>query len=262
MTIIKRLQYAAFIGMIATAAASHAADPHWTYDEQADWGALENTDPTAPIPALYPFAECGLGQKQSPVDISVPAAKASLNHLNPLYASVPLSVNNNGHTIKVNMPITANPNALWIGKESYQLLQFHFHAPSEHTLNGKTFPLELHFVHSTPSGKLAVLGVMIKAGAENPEFQKILDNAPSIAGNTNTPAGVTLDPNGLLSPSRKFYSYAGSLTTPPCTEGVDWSVARAPITVSSAQIAEFEALYINNARLPQALNGRIVDILP
>ncbi|WP_019864413.1 carbonic anhydrase [Methylovulum miyakonense] len=240
--------------------AAYADDPHWTYDEQAEWGALENTDVSAPIPELYPFAECGLGQKQSPVDISAPSVNLDINRINLVYSAVPLSISNNGHTIKVNMPIVANPNASFVGREKYQLLQFHFHAPSEHTISGVSYPLEVHFVHSAPSGRLAVVGVFFKVGKENLEFQKILDNAPLVVGEFKSDSEV-IDPYNLLPSSRLFYTYAGSLTTPPCTEGVDWYVLRRPITVSKAQIAQFEALYSGNARAVEQLNGRVVETL-
>ncbi|MFZ2726281.1 MAG: carbonic anhydrase family protein [Methylococcaceae bacterium] len=260
MNLNKLLQKGVLLGAFLTATASYATDPHWTYDEQLDWGALENADPTVTkIPELYPFAQCGLGQKQSPIDISRLSTNTQLNPIKTNYTATGLSISNNGHTIKVNMPSVANVNHSMIGRESFELLQFHFHAPSEHTINGKTFPLELHFVHGTPNGKLAVLGVLIKAGMANAEFQKILDNAPTLASVTNTPANETIDPSALLPQSRKFYSYAGSLTTPPCTEGVDWYVLTRPIEVSSEQLAQFEALYADNARHPQALNGRQVE---
>lgn len=149
-----------FAAIITSSA--YAADPHWTYDEQADWGALENTDTSAPIPELYPFAECGIGQKQSPVDIAGPSVTLDINRVKPIYSDIPLSISNNGHTIKVNTPLIDNPNVLFVAREKYQMLQFHFHAPSEHTLNGVSYPLEVHFVHSAPSGRLAVIGVLFK----------------------------------------------------------------------------------------------------
>lgn len=241
--------------LVTLSASSYAADPHWTYDEQTTWGALESNDITLLPPALYPYSLCGIGQKQSPIALSAPTAKNLLNALKPSYSPMPLSVSNNGHTIKVNAPTDANPNALHIGKESYPLLQFHFHAPSEHTLNGKSFPLEMHLVHATASGKIAVLGVFFRQGPANAEFQKILDNAPLSSSLTNT-SNDSLDPNYLLPRNKQFINYAGSLTTPPCTEGVEWYVLRYSITVSAAQIAQFSALYADNNRQPQPLFGR------
>lgn len=256
---LKNIIQTLLLGSCLTATIGYAADPHFEYEDQDEWGALKNTDPTAPIPALYPFAECGLGQKQSPVDITAPTKINQLNHIKPKYSTVPLSVTDNGHTIRVNIP-TNSGNEFFVGKERYALLQFHVHAPSEHTINGLAVPLEIHFVHAAPSGRLAVLGVLVQAGEENPEFQKILDN--TVVGATNTPADVVITPNNLLPNAKKdFFTYAGSLTTPPCTEGVDWYVLREPIEVSEDQIAQFEVFYSENARHPQDLNGRVVETL-
>ncbi|MDD5274758.1 MAG: carbonic anhydrase family protein [Methylovulum sp.] len=169
-----------------------------------------------------------------------------------IYRSAPLSVVNNGHTIMIPMPV-ASTNQLRVGVEKYPLLQLHFHAPSEHTLKGKAFPLEIHFVNAADNGKLAVVGVLVKEGATNAEFQKILDNAPLLEG-TNTPPDMLVFPWRLLPADRThFYNYAGSLTTPPCTEGVGWHVLSQPIEVSQTQITQFEALYNDNARHTQAL---------
>jgi len=119
--------------------------------------------------------------------------------------------------------------------------------------------LEIHFVNVAVNGKLAVVGVLVKEGAANAEFQKILDNAPLVEGTNTLPE--TIRPARLLPADREhFYNYAGSLTTPPCTEGVDWHVLRQPIEASAAQIAQFEALYVDNARATQDLNGRIVQL--
>jgi carbonic anhydrase len=256
---LKNIIQTLLLGSYLTATVGYAADPHFTYEEQAEWGALENRDPTAPIPELYPFAECGLGQKQSPVDITAPTKINQLNQIAPKYSTIPLSVTDNGHTIRVNVP-SGSRNDFFIANEKYALLQFHVHAPSEHMIKGKTVPLEIHFVHAAPSGRLAVLGVLVQAGEENPEFQKILDN--TVVGATNTPAHVVITPDNLLPNDEKdFFTYAGSLTTPPCTEGVDWYVLREPIEVSEDQIAQFEVFYSENARHPQDLNGRVVETL-
>lgn len=238
-----------------TLSVAYAEEPHWTYDEQDIWGSLE--DLTQPIPARYPYAECGIGKKQSPVDISAPLATLGVNSIRTLYKATPWTITNNGHTIMVSMPLDSI-NQLRVGVEKYPLLQFHFHAPSEHTINGKAFPLEIHFVNASSNGKLAVVGVLVKEGAASPEFQKILDNAPTIENTTNNPT-VTLYPSRLLpDDTAHFFNYAGSLTTPPCTEGVDWHVLTTPIEASAEQITQFEALYSGNARTTQDLNGRVV----
>jgi carbonic anhydrase len=242
--------------MVIVTISTAYAEPHWGYDEQTNWGAI--AEPNLPIPKRYPYAECGIGEKQSPVDIKSPITTSALNSIRTIYNPTPLSIINNGHTIMVPMPLDSK-NRLRVGIEKYSLLQFHFHAPSEHKLNGHTFPMEIHFVNATDNGKLAVVGVLVKQGIMNTELQKILDNAPLDEGTNTLPE--TIRPAQLL-PSNKnrFYNYAGSLTTPPCTEGVDWHILRQPIEASAAQIAQFKALYTNNARTTQNANGRIVQL--
>lgn len=257
----KFIQQCLFLGICVASPMSFAADPHFTYEEQAIWGDLQNTDPNVLGAKSLPYAVCGIGKKQSPVDISVHNVNLNLNSPATSYVAVPLSITNNGHTIRVNMPATNNPNYTLVSKEKYELLQLHFHAGSEHTVNGVQLPLEVHFVHASPEGKLAVLGVLVAVGAANAEFEKVLVNAPTVAGVTNTPA-LSIDINKLKPLGKTFDGYAGSLTTPPCTEGVDWFVMRSTITASADQLARFATLYYaDNARVPQAFNGRITQSL-
>lgn len=253
-----------------------AADPHWTYEEEPTWGEIESLDLTALPPAKFPYAECSIGQKQSPVDI-VPesASTVSRNAIKFGYGANPLSISNNGHTVKVNIAT----GGMSLSLEHFNLLQFHMHAPSEHTLNGQHYPLEIHFVHSTPDGKLAVVGVFAKIGTANPALQTVLDNAPD-GLSTATPNNLTINPTDLLPATltpitRAYYTYAGSLTTPPCTEGVNWYVLKTPIQISAAQLALYQAKYQSGAdtaasnvgaplpgsdgnRLTQPLNGRVL----
>jgi carbonic anhydrase len=147
---------------------------------------------------------------------------------------------------------------LSIGSEKYTLLQYHIHAPSEHTIGGKMYAAEIHFVHGTPDGKLAVVGVLVDAPSTakaNVEFQNLLNLAPH--NQTDAPV-LTANPAKLLPSTSKFYLYSGSLTTPPCTEGVNWYVLQKPIQITPAQLTTFETLYSGNARSVQALNGRQV----
>lgn len=182
-----------------------------------------------------------------------------MNRPSPVYRVGPLIIQNDGHTIVVKAP-DGVINGMKIGNEPYQLLQFHMHAPSEHVIDGVHYPLEIHFVHATDDGKLAVLGVFVEEGEHNAEFQKILDQAPtSPSGDINT--GASINPALLLPGNSALFAtwiYAGSLTTPPCTEGVHWYVIKKSITASLEQIQQFEALYDNNARFAQDLNGRQV----
>jgi carbonic anhydrase len=192
---------------------------------------------------------CVAGTRQSPIDLPA-APKGELPKLDFQYQPTPLQVENNGHTIEVKV----QPGSyLRIGHERFALVQFHFHTPSEHRRHGEEFPMELHFVHRNALGELAVVGVFLKEGAANPLIQKIWDNVgvePAEAG--------TINPENLLPKKRGYYRYAGSLTTPPCTEGVRWHVLMQPAELSAAQVDEFRAIFPLNARPLQPLNGRPV----
>jgi carbonic anhydrase len=238
-----------------------SAAPHWTHADQADWGAIDDLSQSQ-APLMYPYAECGIGSHQSPVDLSGEANSEKLNMLEIQYVKDTPDFFNSGHAVQV-ITSASYKGVLKIGNDIYPLTQFHFHAPSEHVIGFKTFPAELHFVHVRPDGRIAVLGVLLKEGAANPAIQTILDNVPATttppepAHNTNS--GVALNPKRLL-PEHKshFYTYAGSLTTPPCSEGVSWYVLAEPVEASTAQIAQLEGFYKDNNRWPQNLNGRTV----
>ncbi|PHQ94334.1 MAG: carbonate dehydratase [Pseudoalteromonas sp.] len=137
----------------------------------------------------------------------------------------------------------------------YDLLQFHFHSPSEHTLNGKSFPLEVHFVHKAQDGTLAVVGVMFEEGAENAELAKIWKDMPKAANDVTT-SDVTVNAGNLLPVDQTVIRYAGSLTTPPCSEGVKWHVMTSPIEVSKEQVEKFLSTVPANNRPLQPLNDR------
>ncbi|MGZ5050647.1 MAG: carbonic anhydrase [Methylobacter sp.] len=244
-----------FLHMNASFAADEHADPHWTYNEQENWAELK--DPLYKPP--FPYAECGIGQKQSPIDIATTnlIKVEKIDELQPNYVEVPLSLTNNGHTIRANI----TNGTLNFGNNVYELVQFHFHAPSEHRINGQVYPMEIHFVNGTADGRMAVLGVMIVSGAFNPAFQEILDYSPTLSGQTNTPA-ISIQLNKLLPKhAQHFYTYAGSLTTPPCSEGVQWFILRDFLEVSGTQIKAFtNKFFSNNSRSEQQLNGRKVDV--
>lgn len=241
------------------------AAPHWDHGEQAGWWSIEDT--SKDLPMKYPFATCGVGQHQSPIDLGT-ATFDNTKKLNKLQASYPIDAApiffNSGHGIQVN---TSNDykGELKIGEESYPLIQFHFHEPSEHVINGKPFAAELHYVHVGDDGKLIVVGVAIDVGAENnPAFQTVLDNVPQEASGKKTDANITINPSALLpaalDPSDlDFYSFAGSLTTPPCSEGVQWYLLSKIITISAAQLEQLKSFYSDNARSPQNVNGRVLS---
>jgi carbonic anhydrase len=234
-----------FLAAIAAAAAcptcagmAQAEGAHWSYEGAAGpgrWSALDKASAT-----------CGTGTRQSPLDIVEPV-KAQLAAMKVDYKPAVADVENNGHTIQVNV---APGSTMTVGGTVYNLVQFHFHRPSEHMIAGKSFPMELHFVHKTAAGALGVLGVMLTVGAANPSFGAITQAMPAKPGKV-TKGLAAIDPNGMLPAARTYYKYAGSLTTPPCSEDVDWHLLTDPVSVSAEQVAAFAKLYALNARPTQ-----------
>jgi len=244
-----RGQLALLTLLVATTVTSCDSTPkHWGYGIEGgpeQWGSME--------PA---FALCSTGLSQSPIDIiTAQVDDIDLEALRFAYGGTPLDIENNGHTIQVNVSSDAT---LSIGESRFKLAQFHFHGPSEHKIDGIHAPLEMHLVHHDDAGLLAVVGVLIEAGDANPELAKAWTHMPTEAGTSQTPAGVKIDLPGLLPGSTEGYHYQGSLTTPPCTEGVRWVVLMEPIQASPAQIDAFGAVVPPNNRPTQMLNGRTV----
>jgi carbonic anhydrase len=202
------------------------------------------------------------GKKQSPIDISG-AANARLPKLMFHYGESSFEVENTGHVIEVSYE---PGSVLMVGSESYTLLQFHFHAPSEHTLDGRSYPMELHLVHSDALGNLAVVGVLLELGTDPNELAaEIFANAPREEGVADVDG--RLDALDLLPVSRGYYTYAGSLTTPPCTEGVRWFVLRRAVQIDEETVDLFHEIigafehyegFENNNRPVRPLNGRPV----
>lgn len=199
------------------------------------------------------FKVCQLGTAQTPVDLAG-AIAGEPGSIAFDYRPLPLRIVNNGHTIQVN----AEPgSSCTIADTKYDLLQFHFHHPSEHLLAGKRLDLECHLVHQTRDGKLAVVGVFVRPGAHNVALQPLFDAMPRTEG-PEIKASGTLEPAALLPPSPGYFRYMGSLTTPPCSEGLTWTVFKEAIEASATQIAQFASLFANNARPVQPLNGRFL----
>ena len=207
------------------------------------WGQLADKD-----------ALCEKGDMQSPIDLAGANAIGNVA-LAVDYETGPLTVSNKGLTIQADF---APGSTMTSGGTTFNLIQIHFHTPSEHAISGKRYPLTGHFVHATERGKLGVLGVMFEAGAANAELAKILAAAPPEKSEPATIAGQTIDPNGMLPEGRSVYRYMGSLTTPPCSEGVNWHVLKDPISASADQIAASEKLMGDSARPVRALNNRLV----
>lgn len=221
--------------------------PQWGYEGTANptrWGKLTRD-----------FATCELGVDQSPIDITG-AVKGQPVQIAFNYQPSPLNVVNNGHSIQVKY---APGSTVSIDGAEYALLQFHFHTPSEHKIAGKAAAMELHFVHRNAAGKLAVVAVMMNEGKEHPLIAKIWNAIPS-TGKTTAISTSKIDASNLLPQSKSYYTYAGSLTTPPCSEGVKWQILTAPITVSNTQIREFAKFYPVNARPLQPTHTRRIEL--
>lgn len=230
-----------------TAGKEHGA-AHWSYAGAGgpeEWGRLQAD-----------FLTCYTGRQQSPIDIADTQHK-SLPALAFAYQPTKLNVVNNGHTVQFNFDAGSQ---LESDGRKYDLLQVHFHAPSEHALRGKRFPAEFHLVHKHADGKLAVVGFMVIVGNANAGFRRFLESAPAVHGEERKNAELALNASDLLPRNRAFVRYDGSLTTPPCSEGVAWHVLTQPVEVSAAQLEQLKRLYSGNARPVQRRNDReLVD---
>jgi carbonic anhydrase len=230
------------------AAVDHtSAEVHWSYEGEEGPTHWADLDPT--------WAVCASGKRQSPIEI----ADSVTPHVDDLsfdYQPSPLDLVNNGHTVQVNYEAGSH---LVIRGASYDLVQFHFHAHSEHRLAGHFAPLEVHLVHKNASGGLAVIGVLIEEGATNAALESVFENLPKASGEKLHLDQSSFDATELLPEAFESFHYDGSLTTPPCSEGVNWHVLAAPITASAEQLAKFTALYANDARPLQALEDRPID---
>lgn len=224
------------------------------HPEGLHWGYEGDVGPDRWFELAPQFEACGRGRQQSPIDIR-PTLKGRLPDLELHYPPRTGTVVNNGHTIQFN---AAPGNIAKIGGRLYSLVQFHFHTPSENLVNGIPYPLEIHFVHRSVDGVLAVIGVLVMEGDANAELEKILANSPEQAGDKIALDGSPIAFRKIMPLGYKYFQFAGSLTTPPCSEGVRWQVMASPITASAEQIARFRALMHTNARPVQAAFGRAV----
>ena len=230
-------------GKTADKAADKHATPHWDYEGEM-----------GPARWVKEFPTCGKGTKQSPLNIKGPFVKQRVD-LAPSYKPGPLTMLNNGHTIQVNIPAGSK---LRIDGVAYDLLQFHFHRPSEEQIEGKPMAMVAHFVHKSADGKLAVIGVLLKEGNENPNIKTLWSNLPAAEGPPVDVPDVIFNPANLLPRELDFWSYDGSLTTPPCTEGVRFFILRSPVNISKEQVNAFP--FKMNARPVQPQNNREITI--
>lgn len=223
-----------------------AQQTRWAYtgkEGPENWGKLDAE-----------FAACDTGRNQSPINIenTLHAAAKPIRGIQKFAAK---EIVNFGHTVQINFK---TGNMLVLDSTPYQMKQVNFHAPSENTINGKSFPLEAHFVHTDTKGNITVVAVMFKEGSANTGLEKLWAQLPS---KESAPIALKsrVIANELMPENRSYYRFSGSLTTPPCTEGVRWIVFKTPMTASKAQIAAFEnAIKHPNNRPVQALNGRVV----
>ncbi|GLR46180.1 carbonic anhydrase [Mesorhizobium amorphae] len=226
-------------------AAARAASTHWEYTGSLGpehWADLDKKN----------FV-CSTGTQQSPIDITG-AVKADMPRVTIDWHKDGGKIANNGHTIQINMP---EGSTLTRADRVYELVQFHFHAPSEHHVSGKSFPMEGHFVHKdTKSNTLGVLGVFLTPGATNPCFARLAAAFPARPGEETVVDAI--DPNGLLPATLGYWTYEGSLTTPPCTENVEWMLAMEPVEVDAADIKRFTSLFPLNARPIRSPNRRFI----
>ena len=218
---------------------------HWDYEGE---GRPENWSKLDPRNKL-----CATGDRQSPIDIR-DGIKVDLEPIQFDYRPSLFRIVDNGHTVQVGL----GNGSLTITGKTYELVQFHFHRPSEERINGRGFDMVAHLVHKSYDGQLAVVAVLMERGAENAFIQTLWNNLPLEKNVEVLPPTATVDLSTFLPASRNYYTYMGSLTTPPCSEGVLWLVMRQPVQVSAEQIAIFSRLYRNNARPIQPAAGRLI----
>lgn len=244
-----RSELAALLAEYRDHGAGHAdahEAPHWSYRGETGpdrWAQLDRD-----------FAACAEGPQQSPVDLTG-ARQQALSAIRFHYAATPGVVTNNGHTIQVNLD---EGSYIELDGRRYDLRQFHFHTPSEHTVEGRYAALELHLVHQAgQGGPLAVIGLLLTEGSEHLALRSVWADLPRREG-AQLVLPTAFDPATLLPGDLHTFRYAGSLTTPPCSEGVSWLVLATPREVSGDQVAAFRAIFDYNSRPIQPTNGRLI----
>jgi carbonic anhydrase len=246
MKVVAAIRAALLAVALAGAFSVRAEGHHWSYGKHggpAEWGGLDQA-----------FASCQLGKVQSPIDIRG-AKTADLPALKFDYKPAPLKVIDNGHTIQVNY---APGSTIDVGGTRYELVQFHFHKPSEEKIDGKAHAMVAHLVHKGSDGALAVVAVLLDLGSDNPTLRAVWSHLPK-RKEKEVATAATIDAAALLPEDKGYYTFAGSLTTPPCSEGVRWFVLKTAMTVTANELTAFAKLYPMNARPTQPLNGRTLE---
>ena len=233
------------LALVFSVSAQKTHSAHWSYEGATGpehWSALSPD-----------FSACQAGRQQSPIDITNPV-NSDLSAIEFHYKPAEVKVIDNGHTIQVNYP----PGSyIVVEGHRYELVQFHFHHPSEELINGRRYDLVVHMVHQDADQHKAVVAVLANQGPGNLAIDEVLKQLPRIKEKEVSTAG-TIDPRDLLPKKRGYYQFKGSLTTPPCTEGVRWIVLKNPVTVSKSALGQFSARYPHNARPAQPRNAREV----
>lgn len=241
--------FASVLVVVAPSSIAAEKDKNWAYtgpNGPAKWAKLDKS-----------FATCGTGTLQSPIDI--PDAHARKGDLPPLlfnYKPAPLNIIDDGHTIQVNF---AHDSWVSIEGKRYELVEGRFHKPSEMKINGKGQEMDVQLVHKDKDGRLAIVTVLLDQGKENALIKTLWSNLPQTKDKENVVPSVQINAFGLLPQNKEYYTFKGSLTTPPCTEGVSWYVLKTPAQISADQVSRFGKIYPMNARPVQPLNDR--DIL-
>jgi carbonic anhydrase len=229
---------------LPVSAQEHNAAHEWGYDGSEgpkNWGDLNPK-----------FAPCKTGHRQSPIDIRN-ARKADLPAIEFMYKPSPLDIIDNGHTVMINY---APGSSIRVNGKQYELKQFHFHRPSEEKINGKSYDMVVHLVHADQDGNLAVVAVLLQQGTDNQLIRELWKVLPAEKDKEEMHQDIQIDVKGILPADKGYYTFQGSLTTPPCSEGVTWFVLKQPVTVSVAEIAQFSSLYRHDARPTQPAYGR------
>lgn len=248
MMILARLPFLArCLFLLIPIAAQAAGTPQWQYSGEfgpEHWGHMRPD-----------YLQCERGQRQSPIDIKA-ANKRIQAPLQFEYRKAPLRIVNDGHTVRVRFN---NGSALLMGKERFTLQQFHFHTPGGDKLAGEEFAMGMHFLHKSRAGRLVSLVVLFRLGAENVALAALLPRMPANGPAEQLVPDTSIDPLQLVPAAHGYYAYDGSLTAPPCTEGVLWLVMKQPLELSAAQLDRLGQLFPHNARPVQPLHGRVVS---
>lgn len=233
----------------AGASAAESGDPKWGYSGAAraeKWGDLASD-----------FATCKMGKEQSPIDIKTDAVEsATLEKIEFNYLPSKLNLVNNGHTIRIDYE---KGSSIKVAGDLYELVEFHFHTPSEEEIDGKRFDLVAHLVHKNATGMIAVVAILFELGEDNPGLNSFWGRLPNDVGERRVFQNSEINAADLLPVNRRYFTFKGSLTTPPCSENVRWFVIKTPVSLSGQQITTFRKIYPMNSRPVQAVNGRKVQ---